>query len=327
MSLAFAVDEKVLCFHGPLIYPAKVLKAEKWTGDDNASGATGPHFRVHYLGWKQTWDEWVPPTRLLKHTDANLAKQRALQDAQRASNAAALAASSAGADATSSERAGEGRRRGRESTDTAGARKRKREERGTVEREEEYIKRPEIKIALPDALKLQLVDDWENVTKKNLLVPLPRTPSVRTILSDYRAFYLARKDRSSRSPSVLDEVLLGLTLYFDRSLGANLLYRFERAQYLELQKEHAAKKEERRGAGRKRGDGDAEAGEWKASDVYGAEHLLRLFVNLPGIIAHTTMDAPSVALLKEHLGDFLAYVAKEQSRLFTAYEAAPAARS
>jgi mortality factor 4-like protein 1 len=32
----------------------QVLKAEKWTGDDNASGATGPHFRVHYLGWKQT---------------------------------------------------------------------------------------------------------------------------------------------------------------------------------------------------------------------------------------------------------------------------------
>lgn len=135
----------------------------------------------------RSWDEWVPPTRLLKHTDANLAKQRALQDAQRAANAAAVAASAAGADATSSERSGEGRRRGRESTDTAGARKRKREERGTVERvsprslglpspshaepvsgqEEEYIKRPEIKIVLPDALKLQLVDDWENVTKKS----------------------------------------------------------------------------------------------------------------------------------------------------------------
>ena len=40
--------------------------------------------------------------------------------------------------------------------------------------EEEYIKRPEIKIALPDALKLQLVDDWENVTKKNLVRLLAR---------------------------------------------------------------------------------------------------------------------------------------------------------
>jgi hypothetical protein len=160
-------------------------------------------------------------------------------------------------------------------------------------------------------------------------------------------------------------VLLGLTLYFDRSLGANLLYRFERAQYLELQKEHAAKKEERRGAGRKRGDGDAEAGEWKASDVYGAEHLLRLFGGyLSAVCArapHTRSSQPaghhrthddgcalcrlaqgaprrllgvSRLLLparrhpaRAHATFCCRYVAKEQSRLFTAYEAAPAARS
>jgi mortality factor 4-like protein 1 len=31
--------------------------------------------------------------------------------------------------------------------------------------EEEYLKRPEIRIPLPDSLKVQLVDDWEFVTK------------------------------------------------------------------------------------------------------------------------------------------------------------------
>jgi len=29
------------------------------------------------------------------------------------------------------------------------------------------LKRPEVKIVIPDILKLQLVDDWENVTKNN----------------------------------------------------------------------------------------------------------------------------------------------------------------
>jgi len=38
---------------------------------------------------------------------------------------------------------------------------------GADEQETEYLKRPEVKIVIPDVLKLQLVDDWENVTKNN----------------------------------------------------------------------------------------------------------------------------------------------------------------
>lgn len=44
-------------------------------------------------------------------------------------------------------------------------------------------------------------------------------------------------------------------------------------------------------------------------------------VNLPGIIAHTSMDPESVALLREHLNEFLAFMVREQKRLFvTEYE-------
>ena len=32
--------------------------AENWKGDDNQNGAVGPHFLVHYQGWKKTY---VPP--------------------------------------------------------------------------------------------------------------------------------------------------------------------------------------------------------------------------------------------------------------------------
>jgi mortality factor 4-like protein 1 len=54
-TLPFAPNERVLCYHGPLIYEAKVLKAEAWDDSNTkVAGAVGPHFFVHYKGWKQT---------------------------------------------------------------------------------------------------------------------------------------------------------------------------------------------------------------------------------------------------------------------------------
>lgn len=56
------------------------------------------------------------------------------------------------------------------------------------------------------------------------------------------------------------------------------------------------------------------------SEIYGAEHLLRLFgmalvgvflliiVSLPGLIAHTSMDQQSIQTLKDHIEGILKYV-------------------
>jgi mortality factor 4-like protein 1 len=52
------------------------------------------------------------------------------------------------------------------------------------------------------------------------------------------------------------EVIDGIQKYFDAALGSLLLYRFERIQYAEAIKTFAGK---------------------RMSEVYGAEHLLRLF--------------------------------------------------
>lgn len=60
------------------------------------------------------------------------------------------------------------------------------------------MKRPEVKIVIPQVLKLQLVDDWENVTKNNQLVTLPRKPNVRNLLDEYRAYVQSTK--KERSP-------------------------------------------------------------------------------------------------------------------------------
>lgn len=105
----------------------------------------------------------------------------------------------------------------------------------------------------------------------------------------------------SAEADIFEEVISGLHIYFDRCLGNILLYRFERQQYVDIRRSNDGK---------------------EMSEIYGAEHLLRLFgdshscsryqhvanqrvVSLPGLIAHTSMDQQSVQTLKEHIEGML----------------------
>lgn len=56
-----------------MLYEAKVL--------DTRAGENGEgwEFKIHYKGWKASWDDWVPQDRVLKFSDENkdLARQLA----------------------------------------------------------------------------------------------------------------------------------------------------------------------------------------------------------------------------------------------------------
>ncbi|KAG4304926.1 hypothetical protein PORY_001601 [Pneumocystis oryctolagi] len=301
MVSAFKPDERVLCFHGPLLYEAKVLSAELREPKDAGENAEKePHLRVHYKGWKSTWDEWVPEDRALKWTEENLATQKELR-------MAALAAQK------KVSKRGPGRHS--ESTDggSSHSRGQKRSRDVDLEKEEDFIAKPEINIAIPDILKAQLVDDWENITKNQQLVSLPRSPTVTEILQNYKnSISAAQKKRFSNADAdIFEEVISGIKLYFDRCLGNILLYRFERQQYSDIRKTYKDK---------------------EMSDIYGAEHLLRLFgryivervewktlillVSLPELIAHTNMDHQSIQILKSYIKEFLKFLVKNQSEYF-----------
>lgn len=90
-------------------------------------------------------------------------------------------------------------------------------------------------------------------------------------------------------------MISGIKQYFDRALGNILLYRFERQQYLNMRKQYPGK---------------------RMSEVYGPEHLLRLFVSLPALIAQTNMDQQSVAALREHVEDCLKFMVQHRSKFF-----------
>ncbi|KAL8806013.1 MAG: hypothetical protein Q9200_005207 [Gallowayella weberi] len=69
----FEKDEKVLCFHGELLYEAKILEVSH----DNPSEPYQYH--VHYKGWKASWDDWVEDHRLRKMNDENRETAQALR--------------------------------------------------------------------------------------------------------------------------------------------------------------------------------------------------------------------------------------------------------
>lgn len=64
--------ERVLCYHGQLIYEAKLLKTQ-------VKDRTVKYY-IHYAGWSKNWDEWVGETRVLKYNEENVQKQKEIQN-------------------------------------------------------------------------------------------------------------------------------------------------------------------------------------------------------------------------------------------------------
>lgn len=306
----FAKDEKALCFHHELLYEAKVLDVKLVDPNDKKSAY---QYKVHYKGWKATWDDWVPQDRLRKLNDENreLANnlKKELEAMRRGSQAQKTASTSHKKKPdVGSTRGSEGRETPVASTSLAG---RKRGRDFEVEREESFRSRPAIRLHMPDRLKSLLVDDWENITKNLQLVKLPVEVPVSTILDMYAEQEAPKRVVGSAEADILEEIVAGVREYFNKALGRILLYRFERDQYLEIFKKTESGTDDLAGK--------------TMSDIYGGEHLLRLFVSLPELIAQTNMDPQSVNRLREELLKITMWLNKDETvgKVFVSeYEAA-----
>ncbi|XP_034795140.1 mortality factor 4-like protein 1 isoform X2 [Pongo pygmaeus] len=317
----FQEGERVLCFHGPLLYEAKCVKV--------AIKDKQVKYFIHYSGWNKksavrprrsekslkthedivalfpvpegapsvhhplltsSWDEWVPESRVLKYVDTNLQKQRELQKANQKTKKNKQKTPGNGDGGSTSE------------TPQPPRKKRARVD-PTVENEETFMNRVEVKVKIPEELKPWLVDDWDLITRQKQLFYLPAKKNVDSILEDYANYKKSRGNTDNKEYAV-NEVVAGIKEYFNVMLGTQLLYKFERPQYAEILADHP----------------DA-----PMSQVYGAPHLLRLFVRIGAMLAYTPLDEKSLALLLNYLHDFLKYLAKNSATLFSAsdYEVAP----
>jgi mortality factor 4-like protein 1 len=198
--------------------------------------------------------------------------------------------------------------------------------------------RPSVRIVMPDNLKSLLVDDWEQVTKNQCVVSLPARNPVRQILQDWYEEEQPKRTSSAADQDVLEEVVAGLQEYFDKCLDKILLYRHERAQYRGLRKKFEAATGELANKG--------------PIDVYGAEHLIRLFSKfalsfvyfllsfegfvalwdghllisasflgivgtMPELIAQTNMDMQATNRLREEISKLAMWLSKHSEKYFT----------
>jgi mortality factor 4-like protein 1 len=180
-----------------------------------------------------------------------------------------------------------------------------------------------VRLFIPDALKSILVDDWEKVTKEQKLVPIPAQTSVSYFLNQYYEAESAVRRPGSADADILEEVIAGVKEYFNKSLGRILLYRFERPQFYNVHKDIES--------------GHGEHAGKTLADMYGCEHLLRLFgeclapwklflprrtdktaVSMPDLIAHTNMDSQSVSRLREELAKMTQWLSKRIDKYLSA---------
>ncbi|KAJ4962526.1 hypothetical protein NE237_022465 [Protea cynaroides] len=273
----FSEGEKVLAFHGPRIYEAKVLKVEfrkkEW------------RYYVHYLGWSKNWDEWVVVDRLMKITEENLRKQQDLEKQLSADKSL-----KSGRSTHIKPKGSTDAKVDKEDLRNYVARGKKRKsDFGIEEKDTESMEKP-VKIQIPSTLKKQLIDDWEFVTQLGKLVKLPRSPCVDDILKKYLD-YKSKKD--GMVADSIGEILKGLRCYFDKALPVMLLYKKERQQYNEAVSDNVS-----------------------PSTVYGAEHLLRLFVKLPELLDNVNIEEETLTRLQQKLHEFLKFMQKNQSTFF-----------
>ena len=203
--------------------------------------------------------------------------------------------------------------------------------------------------------------DWEWTSRKQHVLRLPRSPCVSALLSRFVSS-LEATEAAGREAAM--EVCCGLLSCFERCLGPLLLYRIERPQFMQQTDcRQATQHHTQAAAGRKRGrdrlQRDAAEQETVASGelaeqsltsaaapaagglsppsssvsssrlfyysgVYGAEHLLRLLVKLPGVLEQAELTEAQRLSIQRTLSLLYRWMASNDSLLFSpdAYELA-----
>lgn len=172
--------------------------------------------------------------------------------------------------------------------------KRKREEAVANEPEQE-ASAVNLRISLPSEFKKRLVQDWENINRNEKIMQLPVRPSINEIFDHYLTYVDSNNSNDKTTGKTAENTLKSLKIYFQHALPTMLLYRFERPAYASY-------------------DFDGNS----PSSVYGAEHLLRLFVKMPQLANNTGLTELQKKSLEKEISGLCGYMNKKRTHCFTA---------
>lgn len=243
VKFKFSAGERVLCYEpdptkAKVLYESKVLDL---VVSRDERGRKIPEYLIHFFGWNSSWDRCVREEFILPFTEENQELQSKL------ANEAALSMYVKGKRKNklppliketlnkklcnnSSNEKSKNQDSSRSGSDT--------------ESSEDDIEK-DVRIKIPEVLKLQLKEDWREITKKNKLIKLPCQPNIITILEGF-VKHLAAKLLCASPPKIgmqhlsedvmlklnlCKEIMDGLRVYFDFTLPHLLLYCQEKKQY------------------------------------------------------------------------------------------------
>jgi len=280
----FQDGETVLCYHGPLLYEAKCLKAE-------LKNKTSQYL-IHYSGWNKSWDEWVTSPRVCKFSEDNLKKQQELLKSHGTSKIITKIKANA-RKSISNINSSLGPNDPDKLNGLEGRKKRSKAQEESSDLSDSYSVKCDIKVIIPDELKKILANEHHNISALNKVVNLPATKNINTILEEYIKYKLEQKIDND----VIIEVVDGVKNYFNSAIATKLLINnCERVQNLELIKNSNK----------------------KPSEVYGAEHLLRLFVIVGDLLSYTFWDEICIKQIELYLEDIVKFLDLKSSSLFNA---------
>ena len=164
------------------------------------------------------------------------------------------------------------------------------------------------------AIQSSIIEDFENISKHKMLPWLPRDPSIDHMLTDYLDFVSNSKKRTCKVPiKTVSQILWGIRIMFNRSLGSHLLYDFERLQHNAMAEANPDNEEDWFFVPNDVHGPIEESNSKKMYEIYGSEHLLRLFIRLPELLSsrHILLEYET-ATLAEVIHEVLDFVAKHQ---------------
>uniref|UniRef100_A0A1A9WDZ1 MRG domain-containing protein n=1 Tax=Glossina brevipalpis TaxID=37001 RepID=A0A1A9WDZ1_9MUSC len=153
----------------------------------------------------------------------------------------------------------------------------------------------EIKIKMPEELKERLADDWEAINEQSKLLNIPSRITAQDVVDQYVASKTSRKSVCPANAAIVTEVMTSVVQYFNGMLYANLLYNSEKRQYFEILQKHP---------------------NIPFSQLYGAFHLLRVFMNLNSVFILSGADENHKQTVIKYLQDFLKFLVRNKTIYF-----------